>query len=361
MTPENALEFLLTHASANIRYRVKRDILGEDISSGEMEELQEEILALPRVRKIFSAQREDGFFGRVIHGSPPDGFDSDVGFLKVNGVEITNPAMVRAKECLLNWKDYEKDHFYKAGNAMDEHGRGGFRAVWADVLVELAAEEADESAEVVANQVDCALSAFEGALKQTCIDDFTREFTYNGEKRRYYIKGAAFPAANHVSILEKTLSWRSEENFEMVRKSYRHCVDIMKDYDGGCIFIRCPHAVGPFNYNWRGAYSDLQETHGAVSAFSPRQFDGHPIDFAWFMAGLSSAKVRRSEPVFGGKSDRLAELLRLWIAEDGFMDSISSEELRMFKNYAAVEPSWRKKESVMCDVLFPVVCGIYRR
>ncbi len=361
MTAENALEFILKNASANIRYRVKRDILGEDIGSGEMLCLQEEITALPRVKKVLAAQREDGFFGKVIHGSPVDGFDSDVGFLKTNGVEVTNPAMVRAKECLLNWKDYEKDHFYKAGNAMDEHGRGGFRAVWADVLVELAAEEADESAEVVANQVECALSAFDGALEQTCIDDFTRELMLNGEKRRYYVKGAAFPAANHVSILEKTLSWRSEENLEMVRKSYRHCAEIMKDYDGGCIYIRCPHAVGPFNYNWRGAYSDLQETHGAVSAFSPRQFDGHPIDFAWFMAGLSSAKV--SYPVFGveHKSDVLAESLRLWIAEDGFMDSISAEEMRMFKKYAAVEPGWRREESVMCDVLFPVVCGIYGR
>ena len=45
--------------------------------------------------------------------------------------------MRRVKENLINWKDYERDHFYKAGNAMDEHGRGGFRAILADVLVEL--------------------------------------------------------------------------------------------------------------------------------------------------------------------------------------------------------------------------------
>ncbi len=354
MTAENALEFILKYASANVKYRVKRDILGEDVNSDEMAGLQEKILSLPRVKKIFSAQRENGFFGRVIHGSPPDGFDSDVGFLKVNGVEVTNPCMVRARECLLNWKDYKKDHFYKAGNAMDEHGRGGFRAVWADVLVELGG---DESAEVVAGQVKCALAAFSGALEMECLDDFTREFTYGGEKRRYYIKGAAFPAANHVSILEKTLSWRNEENLAMVKESYRHCAEIMKDYDGGCIFIRCPHAVGPFNYNWHGALSC--EPDGAVSAFSPRQFDSHPIDFAWFMAGLSLAKV--CYPVFGGKSGTLAESLRKWIEEDDFMDSISAEELRMFKKYAGIEPGWRKDESVICDVLFPVVCGIYGR
>ncbi len=34
MTTENAPEFILKYASANIKYHLKRDILGEDISSG---------------------------------------------------------------------------------------------------------------------------------------------------------------------------------------------------------------------------------------------------------------------------------------------------------------------------------------
>ncbi len=147
-----------------------------------MADLQEKLLGLPRVKKVFAVQREDGFFGKVIHGSPTDGFDSCVGFLKANGTEISNSAMLKVKECLLDWRDIEKDHFYKAGNVMDEHGRGGFRAVWADVLVELGC---DESSDFVAGQMECALLAFRGALEHACPDDFTREFTYNGEKRRY--------------------------------------------------------------------------------------------------------------------------------------------------------------------------------
>ena len=64
--------------------------------------------------------------------------------------------MQKAKECLINWKDYERDHFYKAGNAMDEHGRGGFRAILADVLVELGA---DENTPQIQEQIRNALNA----------------------------------------------------------------------------------------------------------------------------------------------------------------------------------------------------------
>ncbi|MGN1409261.1 MAG: hypothetical protein ACI4XJ_03700 [Eubacteriales bacterium] len=210
----SALNFLLENAGPSIRYRVNKEILHIPSDSDSMKKLQEEILSLPRVKKAFAAQREDGFIGKVIHGGFPDGFDTTVDFLKRYGVEIDNPNIVRAKECLLNWNNFEKDHFYKAGNAMDEHGRGGFRAVWADELVELGADEATPR---IAEQINNAISAFRGALNYSCIDDFTNKIKYKGEERRYYIKGAAFPAANHVSILEKTLSWRNDETVEMVK------------------------------------------------------------------------------------------------------------------------------------------------
>ena len=131
---QRLIEFLLENAGVSIKYRVKKEILNVSVESDEMQALQAEILDLPRVRKAFAAQKEDGFIGNVIHGAYFDGFDSTVNLLKRYGVEISNPAMQRARECLLNWKDYEKDHFYQAGNAMDGHRRGGFRAILADNL-----------------------------------------------------------------------------------------------------------------------------------------------------------------------------------------------------------------------------------
>ena len=294
MNYQNLLDFLLENAPSNILYRVKKEILQERTASPEMLSLQSQILNLPKVKKAFACQRNNGFFGSVIHGVYFDGFDSTVELLKKNGVELTDPRMVKAREALTDWKDYEKDHFYKAGNAMDEHGRGGFRAIWAEQLVELGA---NESLPQITEQIEMALNAFRGALEYSSPDDFSKKATFRGEPCRYYIKGATFPAANHISILEKTLSWRTEDKLAMVKRSFANCKEIMKDYHDGIIYVNCGHFVGPFNYNWNA----LKER------ISIRDFDTHPIDFAWFMKGLGSASI--VYPVFDDDNPYFVESL----------------------------------------------------
>ena len=337
------IEFILENAPPNILYRVKKEILNESPDIPEMNDLQAQILNLPRVKKAFACQRENGFLGSVIHGVYFDGFDSTVDLLKRNGVALTDPHMVKAREALIHWVDYEKDHFYKAGNAMDEHGRGGFRAIWAEQLVELGA---DESLPQIAEQIEIALNAFRGALEYTTPNDFSKKATFRGEPCRYYIKGATFPAANHIRILEKTLSWRTEDNLAMVKLSFAHCKEIMKDYHDGIIYVNCGHFVGPFNYNWNAPKEKI----------SIRDFDTHPIDFAWFMKGLGSASI--AYPVFDDDNPYLVESLVAMIEDKHFIDSISAELLRMFKNYASIAPSWRKNESVACDLYFPILLAL---
>ena len=343
MNYQNLIDFLLENAPSNILYRVKKEILQERTDSPEMLSLQSQILNLPKVKKAFACQRDNGFFGSVIHGVYFDGFDSTVELLKKNGVELTDPHMVKARETLTHWADFEKDHFYKAGNAMDEHGRGGFRAIWAEQLVELGA---DESLPQITEQIAMALNAFRGALEYTAPDDFSKKATFRGEPCRYYIKGATFPAANHIRILEKTLSWRTEENLSMVKRSYAHCKEIMKDYHDGIIYVNCGHFVGPFNYNWNAPKEKI----------SIRDFDNRPIDFTWFMKGIGSAST--IYPVFEDNNPYFVESLLAMIEDEHFVDSINDEQLRMFKNYASIAPYWRKKESIACDLYFPILLAL---
>ena len=343
---QRLIDFLLENAGASIKYRVKKEILNIPIDCDEMQALQSEILNLSRVKKAFAIRREDGFIGSVIHGAYFDGFDSTVNLLKRYGVEITNPDLQRAKECLINWKDYERDHFYKAGNAMDEHGRGGFRAILADILVELGA---DESIPQIQEQINNALNAFRGALNYTCVDGFSKKATMKGVPCRYYIKGATWPASNHISILEKTFSWRTTENLAMIEKSYWHCKDIMKNYNDGIIYVNCGHFVGPFNYNWNNVHHEI----------SMRDFDEHPIDFAWFMRGLSTAT--HSKAIFNDENPYFADSLKKMIASENFVETVYDEQLRLFKKYAAIEPSWRKKESIACDLYFPILLALSKK
>ena len=340
------IDFLLEYASPNIIYRVKKEILNESKDSPEMFRLQTQIWNLPKVRKAFACQTKSGFFGSVLHGVYFDGFDSTIDLLKRNGVELTDPRMIKARDSLITWNDYKKDHFYKAGNAMDEHGRGGFRAIWAEQLVELGA---DESFPQITEQIEIALSAFRGALEYTSPDDFSKKATFRGEPCRYYIKGATFPAANHIRILEKTLSWRTKDNLAMVKRSFAHCKEIMKDYHDGIIYVNCGHFVGPFNYNWNAPKERI----------SIRDFETHPIDFAWFMKGLGSTST--IYPVFEDNNPYFVESLMAMIEDKHFIDSISAEQLRMFKNYASIAPSWRKKESIACDLYFPILLALSKK
>lgn len=343
------VDFTFENSSANIKYRILRDIYGEPVDTDRMKKLQTELLNLPKVKKAFSVQREDGFIGNVIHGIYFYGFDSTLLLLKRYGVEISEPRLQKAKEFLINWTDYEQDSFYKAGNAMDEHGRGGFRAVLADLLVELGA---DESLPQIQSEISNALGAFKGALNYESTDDFTKKATFRGKPCRYYIKGAAFPAANHISLLEKTLSWRTDENLKTVKQSYEHCKKIMKGYNDGIIYVNCGYFVGPFNYNWNYEPKPV----------SMQDFDADPIEFAWFMRGLSGAA--KTYPVFSEGNPYLAPSLEKLIEDGNFADKVPDEQLRLFKKYSSLQASWRRKENIAADLYFPVLlalknCGAY--
>ena len=337
------IDFTFENSSANIRYRILREIYNEPADTDRMKKLQAEVLNLPKVRKAFSMQREDGFIGNVIHGVYFYGFDSTVSLLKRYGVEISDPRLQKAKECLISWTDYEQDSFYKAGNAMDEHGRGGFRAVLADLLVEL---EADEALPQIQGEILNALNAFRGALNYSSVDDFTKKATFRGTPCRYYIKGAAFPAENHISLLQKTLSWRTDENLEMVKESYEHCKKVMKGYNDGVIYVNCGYFVGPFNHNW--SYEPRP--------VSMRDFDADPIEFAWFMRGLSGAA--KTYPVFDEDNPFFAQSLTELIGDGSFADKVSDEQLRLFKKYSSLQSSWRKKENITADLYFPVLLAL---
>ncbi|MBQ3013970.1 MAG: hypothetical protein IJD75_02370, partial [Clostridia bacterium] len=171
---------------------------------------------------------------------------------------------------------------------------------------------------------------------------------FRGEPCRYYIKGATFPAANHIRILEKTLSWRTQENLTMVKRAFAHCREIMKDYHDGVIYVNCGHFVGPFNYQWNTPKNKIHI----------RDFDAHPIDFAWFMKGLGSASV--SYPIFEDDDLYLAASLCEMLEDGRLIESIGDVQLRMFKNYASIAPSWRKKESIACDLYFPILLSLHK-
>ena len=121
------------------------------------------------------------------------------------------------------------------------------------------------------------------------VDIFLKKANMRGVPCRFYVKGATFPASNHISILEKTFSWRNDENLAILEKSYWKCKEIMKNYIDGILYVNCGHFMGAFNNNCNNVHHEI----------SMQDFHECPIEFARFMRGLSSASY--SKDIFQDK------------------------------------------------------------
>ena len=244
---QKQIDFLLEHACPSIKYLVHRDMLNVSMNEPFMVALQNEILAQTNTQKHLSAQHPDGWFGHELHGI--DGMDCHIGSLLNLGVEASNPAIQKAVTALLT-PEIASTHknWFRGGAALDAEGRGGDRAIVANIL---AMTKSPEDIPVFAEQLSLAFEHLSAVLQYDSIDDFS----IKGKNERYYKPYAKFPGANHIGILAATQGWRTDDNMITAKTAVKHAYEIMKDVDEYITFKK-PSAfgggfVGPFNYNWQ--------------------------------------------------------------------------------------------------------------
>ncbi len=244
---DGEIDFLLDKACDSIRYLVKRDLLGVPADSAEMTVIEEKILAQPNVQKVLAAQCEDGWFGHELHGI--DGMDHLIGELLNAGVEKEHPAIQKAIRALITPEvaSQHKNRF-RGGDALDEGGRGGNRAVTAQILSWV---RCPEDHPLIKEQIELSLDHTTAAINYASVDDFTK--TAGG--KRFYKENARFPGANHIAMLAATESWRTDENIRAVKGACAHCYELMRNVDEFITFKKPEKFgggfVGPFNYNWQ--------------------------------------------------------------------------------------------------------------
>jgi len=337
---QKIIDYLLQNGGESIQYRTRREILGEPPDTKELKQLQQKILLKPRVRKILAAQQEDGWMGSTLHGSPPDGFDSNVWFLLNFGVERDHPSLQKAVNALLRpsgTAPYKTT--FPGGPALDADGRGGDRSVFALTLASLACE----SNEVVASEVDLSLDHFRVAAAHSSLDDFSTCARPGG--RRYYKPGARFPGANHMQLLASTRGWRTSANVAMVRDSFGHCMNLMK-LDPQMIWFRHKtHFIGPFNFNW------------SMFPFSFERLEGDSYAFVWWLRALhrlATIGFVQAIPELAREYETLKTML-----EDGQIYSRQTEmSLRRFKSIWSIEDAWRQKQQVKSDLFFAALLAL---
>lgn len=76
------------------------------------------------------------------------------------------------------------------------------------------------------------------------------------------------------------------------------------------------------------------------------------------MKGLSTASD--CYPIFDDNNPFFSEFLIEMISDENLIDIIGEEQLRHFKNYSSLAPSWRKGESIICDIYFPILLALCR-
>lgn len=335
----DAIDFLLDHACASIRYLVHRDMLGTPVNAPAMMALQEEILHQPNIQKILAAQHEDGWLGDELHGN--NGMDHLLGGLLNAGVEKEHPAVQRAIHALIT-PDIASQHknWFRGGDALDAGGRGGNRAITAQILSWV---HDSEEYPLVQEQISLSFEHLRAALRYASVDDFS----IKGKKERYYRPNAAFPGANHISMLAATESWRTDETVKTAKSAAKRGYELMRDVNEYITFKKPAEFgsgfVGPFNYNWQALTPITEEGLQAII------HDSYPFHFAFWLRSVTGVPDFMLQST--GTYEVLADLLRKGKVEELLPD----KTFRAFRQVMGKEPNLRRKNAVKCDLTYALL------
>lgn len=331
--------FLLENACASIRYLVHRDMLKTSIDEPFMKEMQEKILQQSNVRKHLSAQYPDGWLGHELHGG--DGMDCHIAGLLNLGVEVDSPYIQNAITALTT-PEIASQHknWFHGGEALDAGGRGGNRAVAAGILSSV---KYPEDTPILSDEISLSFEHLSAVMNYTSVDDFS----IKGKNNRYYKPKALFPGANHIELLGRTQSWRSDKNMKIAKSAAKRAYELIKDFDEGITFRKPKEYgsgfVGPFNYNWKVLKPITKKELQNILE------DPYKFSFGFWLNVITKV------PDWVRQSTQPYELLAEFIEEDTFMDLIPEQTLKGFRNTISREPNWRNKISVKCDVMFAIL------
>ncbi|MBR6514036.1 MAG: hypothetical protein IKT46_04285 [Clostridia bacterium] len=340
---QKQIDFLLEHACPSIKYLLHRDMLGTAVDEPFMIALQNEILAQANTQKHLSAQHPDGWFGHELHGI--DGMDCHIGGLLNLGVEASHPAIQKAVSALLT-PEIASTHknWFRGGAALDAEGRGGDRAIVANIL---AMSKASEDIPVFAEQLALAFEHLSAVLQHDSIDDFS----IRGKNERYYKPKAKFPGANHIGILAATQGWRTDDNIKTAKAAIKHAYEIMKDVNEYITFKKPSEFgggfVGPFNYNWQALKPLTEEQIVSIMNSS------YNFQFAFWLGTITGVPdwVKQHNDTYEALADMLDRNVIFY--------QIHASALKVFKQVSGKEPNYRKKHAAECDVLYAVLRAVW--
>ena len=217
-----AIRTLTEDACASIRFRTRKEILGEN---PDIDEYLDEILTDKRVQYAFSWQKENGFLGDFFHaGWIPavkmkyfgTGAEGALRFLSEMAVPDTYPVVQRCLKALLK-DDWNPDPWKWSTEFQPEIGLFGADNVRAVVFSYFGIEDYD----FIQREIQRTLGYVGPVSSIPSIEEITG--TYN---KKLYYSGTPLPDLYNLKLLAFTQSWRNDENIEIIAGAIERLVDL---------------------------------------------------------------------------------------------------------------------------------------
>jgi hypothetical protein len=325
----NALELLLGEACPSIRYRVRKELLGEAPARRHMRRLQTEILRDATVRSVISSQGADGWLGKSFHGD--GGMEAGIRILCEKGLERHQPALARALVALKAPGDRLRTGICKRGSVLDEQGLGGPELIRAAVF----AYAGVETGPFLKEQIRRSAQRVSGVVRIGALGRLAAE--YRG--KLVFRAGVEWPTIYDLRLLAFTSGWRSPASLRSVTEGIVHLLRLSPLPD---IYVKVgSQLIAPASY---GMHDFRRRLRGAT-----------PVQAGlWFhrMELLSRMDVIRRVPAL---ADQLRDLKAILDEGGGvFTLPLRHDIFRRWGSYTGMmlEPDWRTQTRRVCDLTF---------
>lgn len=322
---EKIISWLLEKSCPSIKYRIKKEILGE-----RDKDLEKELIRDNRVNFFLGLQDKTGWIKEDFHS--PLGVETACRVFLEKGLEPSfKPYTQMLKELEKREDSFDNGSLERVGKILDRKGFGGSNMIKASVFAGAGLEDRV----FVRDQVAKALECFDFVSKTPSIEQVTT--FYRGKK--VFQEGVLWPGIYQLRLLAFSSFWRTEKNRKIVRAGIERIIELsplpsIKVLEKSQIIAPCSFLLNNFK--------------PVLNELSPGEW------MPWFHQMEMLARLKIIGDI-GELTQQLNEL-RLILAEgDGFFTRRISH--RNFFNWSpysgmALEKDWRSRERRISDLSF---------
>ncbi|NLO10523.1 MAG: hypothetical protein GX129_11765 [Clostridiales bacterium] len=361
MDISKSIDFLLENAGPVIRYRLQKDILN-NLSKGEEENLLEQIYNTPHFKLLQTYIKPNGYIGRGMHSwdnwrgvklheTPLQDGETAARLLSYYSIPKTHPFIVNYVAAMRNEDILCREFSYIPPEIPRfEHrfeGLNNGNCLMSLIYAMQAMLGFGDDFEDVREFQQISLKGFRRILEISSLDEITKINLNSKRPYNYpYIESDEFfPDTYTLAMLAYTQSWRTEDNIKLLTDSINHINAIMKPDNNmyvrinGKFYAPCFAFIKPF-----------------------RPFSPDTIDSILYRRPLSEiAMLGVGENIHILKES--IENIKHALSDDGILrmnfnlphnKRYSPKKIEYPTAYVDVrlEPDYKNKSSLMCDLTF---------